>query len=405
MLEDEAEGLAPHGPEAAADGAESSEPDAPRTSKSMLRMALFTFLAALAVLGVAIAMILMTPPELAVEQVLSDFDASELEDVRLVSPLYASEDPWRVEGERVSSIEDDGSGGKDVRFEVALANPSFSVIVGLARTYELSDGAWVPGSWRILTVDADPIAPVVGERVLDDVTTILSLIPEGEGTPLTELYEGAEFSIVDSSLSGETCKVTIAADRTYVLNRYQAQIEADFVFIPGQASSDGGTWKLVKASADEGAREPKLAPIAGAWTGTLERTSSSALLSDTGNCLAGQNEPLTLTVTGFDEASGRMIANMSFIAHNHAALPNDVASSDGDTVVGLISTSVMLDPATLSGTWEPEGSTPAQGAYKLEFINEDGIWKVKVTSGLTGAGSAFSFASTTFEDIYLLERV
>ena len=384
---------------------EAPEAQAPQTSKTMARMALVTFLAALAVLGIAIAMILMTPPELAVEQVLSDFDSADILGARLVSPLYASDEPWHLEGERVSSIEDDGTGGKAVRFEVALANPSFSAIVGIDRSYALEDGAWVPGNWRISSVDATPIAPVDEEKVLADISNILAKVPAGEGTPIAQLYEGADFEIVDAVLDGESCKVTISADRTYVLNRFQATVEAGFVFIPGQASSDGGTWKLATASVDEGAQEPQLAPIVGPWVGRLEKTATSSLLLDTGRCLAGQDELLTLTVSEFDASTGRMLVNMSFMAHNHAALPADATGTEGDTVVGLIGTPIVLDPATLSGTWEPAAATSAQGAYKVEFINENGIWKVRVTSGLAGSNSVFSFATTTFEDVYLLERV
>lgn len=361
-----------------------------------------------AVVIVAVVVVLVLPPALTEEQVLSDFDAPSIAAEGLTNSVYASNSGYRLEDEEVVSISNNGENANVASVEATFVNESFEVEVSATLDYELSDRTWMGHRPTITSVKATPIAGVSGDAVLADIDTILSEGGSQDGVTLESVYTGGSFTADKSSLDVDedetTSTIEISAERVRSLYEYSGVITATFEFVPGKASSDAGSWKLVSVSADENAYARSQASIVGTWEGTLEQTETSNFIWDIGRCWAAESTSPSLEVTAFDPDSGQMTCNLSFISHNHGALSSDADETDGDAVVEISGATIMLDPATLSGSWTPPTGDRSQGAYRLQFRNTDGVWRMIVVSGVAGSDGFLAIGYTTFTDTYVLER-
>lgn len=371
--------------------------------------ALGVMFAAAAAIVAAIAIAFLTPPTLALDRVVMDFDAAELEGAELTDSVYAINDGYKLVGEQASGIEDNGTGHKVAYIDAAFENESFSVVMGIEQSYELVGREWVARDYRITHVDALPIAPVDADLVLSDIEKVFTKVAPYRGSRIEEVYAGGEFEVVENALDKDDdgsiiCRTTIAMHRTLDLSQYDGEVTVTFRFYPGAASSDAGTWRLISADASEESWTPSLAPIKGTWLGVLESTTNTNLIFDTGRCMAGLSAGFTLEVTEYNQSSGRMTANITFVAHNHAGISEDSEGTDGDVVVTLEGQVVNLDPNTLEGSLVPLESGGDQGAFQIDFYNDDGVWEAQVTSGVAGSDSIFALGMTEFVDVYVLER-
>lgn len=371
--------------------------------------ALGVVVAAAAAIVVAVTIAFLVPPTLALDHVLMDFDGAELENLEFTSSVYATNDGYRLVGEQASGIEDDGTNRKVAHIETAYSNKSFSVVVGIDRSYTLVGRQWVAGDYRITRIDATPTAPVDQDQALADIEKIISKVAPYRGKRLGEVYEGGEFEVIDNELGKDEqgnaiCTTTFHATCVHDLVQYEGEIEAVFQFFPGAASRDAGTWMLVSATATEDTWTPVLASVEGTWIGTLSSTANTALLIDTGQCRAGETKELVLTVEGYDEETGRLVADVSFVAHNHPGIPEDAPSTEGDVVVTLEGQVVTLDTETLTGSWVPGESGGEQGSFEFEFLNKGGVWELQVTSGEAGSDGVLALGMTEFVDTYVLAR-
>lgn len=370
--------------------------------------ALGVIVAAAAAIVVAVAIALLVPPTLALDHVLMDFDGTELEGLELTSSVYAYNEDYRLVGRQASGIEDDGTNRKVAHIESAYSNRSFSVVVGIDRTYTLVDRHWVPGDYRITRIDASPTAPVERDLALADIQKVLTKVAPYRGKRLSDVYADGEFEVISNELGTDSdgnaiCTTTFRVHCIHDLSEYEGEVVATFEFFPGAASNDAGTWGLVSATASEEAWEPKLAPIEGTWIGVLDKSENTSLLINTGLCGAGRNKELVLTVKGYDEETGVLSLDVSFVAHNHEGIPEDADATEGDVVVTLTDQRVTLDE-NLEGSWVPAESGGEQGSFELAFINKGGVWELEVTSGIAGSDSVLALGSTEFFDTYVLVR-
>lgn len=387
----------------------SEEPFEVPERRPMPMWALGVIVAAAAAIIVAVAIAFLVPPTLALDRVLMDFDATELESLELTNSVYASNDGYRLVGRQASGVYDDGTNRKVAHIEVAYSNRSFSVVVGIDLSYTLVDRQWVPGDYRITSIDATPTAPVDRDLALADVEKVLTKVAPVRGMRLGDIYGGGTYEVIDNELGSNErgdaiCTTTFAIHSTHDLSQYDGQVEAVFQFFPGAASSDAGTWGLVSATATEDSWKPSLAQVEGTWVGTLRSTANTALLVDTGLCKAGETREVVLDVHGYDADTGRISLDVSFVAHNHAGIPEDAASTEGDVIVTLEDQVATLDPEALEGGWQPSESGGEQGSFSLAFVNHDGVWELQVTSGEAGSDGVLALGMTQFVDTYVLER-
>lgn len=365
-----------------------------------------TLIGAVAIVAVVVALVL--PPSLSKEQILSDFDAPSVAAGGLTNSVYASNDGYRLEDEKVVSVSGNGENAQVATVEATFVNESFEVEVSAIINYELADRTWMGHQPTITAIKATPIAGVNGDAVLADIDTILSEGGSQDGVTLESIYAGGSFSADKSTLDVDgdvpTSTIEISAERVRSLYEYSGMITASFEFVSGKASSDAGSWKLVSVDVDDSAYARSQASILGTWEGTLETTETSNFIWDTGRCWAGGSTLPSLEVTAFDPDSGQMTCNLSFVSHNHGALSSDADNTDGDAVVEINNATIMLDPETLAGSWTPPTADRSQGAYRLQFRNTDGVWRMVVTSGVAGSDGLLPIGYTTFTDTYVLER-
>lgn len=362
--------------------------------------------AALAVAAVVLTQVL--PPALTDERILSDLDAPSIGAGDLTDSVYASNTGYRIEEERVVSVEGNGADAKVATAEATFVNDSFRVTVSATVDYELAGREWVSHGATVTGVKATPVAGVSGDAVVADMDTLLAEGGSRDGVSLEGIYSGGAFEAGRSTLEGDgdgaTSTIEVSARRTRSLYEYSGTITATFEFHEGRASSDAGSWELVSVSADDAAYERSRASVLGEWHGTLETSATSNFILDAGRCWAGESEPLSLEVTSFDPDNGQMTCDLTFVSHNHGGLGSDAVETDGDAVVELSGVTVLLDPETYEGTWTQPTGDRSQGAYRLEFRNADGVWKVVVASGVAGSDGLIPFGYTTFTDTYVLER-
>ena len=358
---------------------------------------------------VAIVATLVLPPSLTQDQILSDFDAPSVAAKGLTNSVYASNTGYRLKDEKVVSVSNNGAEARAATVKATFVNESFEVEVSAIIDYELSDRTWMEHQPTITEVKATPIAGVNDDAVLADIDTILSAAGSQDGVTLESIYTGGSFTVDKSTLDvgddATTSTVEIAAERVRSLYKYSGTITAHFEFVPGKASSDAGSWKLVSVDVSDNAYARSQASILGTWEGTLESTETSNFILDIGRCWAGGSTPLSLEVTAFDPDSGQMTCNLSFVSHNHGGLGSDADTTDGDAAVEISDATIMLDPDTLTGSWTPPTGDRSQGAYRVQFRNTDGVWRVIITSGVAGSDGLLPFGYTTFTDTYVLERV
>lgn len=167
----------------------SEEPFEAPEGNPMPPWAMGVVFAALAVIAAAVALAFLTPPTLALDRVLMDFDATQLEQVELSDSIYASNEGYQLVGAQPSGIEDDGTGRKVAYIDTAFENESFSVVVGVEQSYTLVDRQWVAGDYRITGIDAKPISPVSEELALADIDKVLSMVAPYRGVTLGRLYQ------------------------------------------------------------------------------------------------------------------------------------------------------------------------------------------------------------------------
>ena len=380
------------------------EEDEPKPKSGIPKLAIVLGAIAIAVI-VAIVATLLVPPQLTTVQIVEDFDAAELESSQLTNSVYASNVGYEIASEEVASIEDNGADRKVAHVIVHFENESFNVAVQATVDYALVGRTWTPGEYTVDAIDATPLAPVDEGRVLADVDTLLDKAGTHGGVSLVTLYQGGDFEVRSADLSHDSmsCEVQILARRDVNLYSYSGTITAEFEFVPGRASMDAGSWRLASVTADDGAYEHSFADIRGEWRGNFQSTATSALIFDIGRCFHGKQNVATVNVTSYDVDSGRMVCDLTFVSHNHGAIPHDQDETGGDAVVTLEGVTVMLDPETLEGTYQHTGTDGMNGYYELAFRNDKGVWRLTVVSSVLNTGT-WSWGTTTFTDTYILER-
>lgn len=393
------------------DGDGSSGP-ADRVRALLGRLPRWALPAALAVVAVAVVAVVVAtqvlPPSLPDDRVLADFNAPGIAADGLTDSVYASNTGYRLEGQRVVSVEGNGADAKVATVEATFVNDSFRVTVTGTVGYELAGREWMGHGAQVTSVEAEPVAGVSGQAVVDDMDTLLAEGGSRDGVTLEGIYAGGDFDAGRSTLEGQgdgaTSVIEVSARRTRSLYEYSGTITATFEFHAGRASTDAGSWELVSVTADDAAFERSRASVVGSWEGTLETTSTSNFIINAGRCWAGEGTPLSIEVTALDPDTGQMTCDLTFVSHNHGALGSDADGTEGDAVVEVTGATVLLDAETYAGTWAPPTGDRSQGAYRLEFRNEDGVWKVLVSSGVAGSDGLLPIGFTTFTDTYVLER-
>ncbi len=368
-----------------------------------------------ALVGVAVAVVvayvlvllLVLPPRLRDRQVLSDANAPAwAADDQLTESAFASNDAYKIVDRKVVGVTDNGHNAKVATVEFTFENESFRVVVTATLDYSLVGRKWVSHEADVTSVRATPIAAPDADDVVAAIDRVLAKAPSSGGLTLEQIYSGGEFEVTGSELADDatSATVTIAAEHAVGLYEYDGTITATFAFRAGGESLDAGTWELESAEATDASYEHGRVSLVGKWEGKLSASTTSAVLLNTGRCTAAESRPLTLDVKSFDPESGKMVCGVSFVSHDHDALAADAAGSDGDAEVSLDDEVILLDPKTLTGTWSPASSDRSKGAYSLEFLNEGGVWEVRVTSGVAGSDGFLAWGYTTFRDTYVLGR-
>lgn len=359
-------------------------------------------------IGLAILAVSVLPIQLTKVQVVNDYDAARLTTEELTDSVYASNVGYEIDTREVSSIEDAGRGAKVAHLVITLRNKNFMVYVYADQNYELSGRDWLPKKSQITKMEAVPIAPVDEARVLADMDTLMSKISPKDGVGFSTLYNGADFEVESAELAEDasSCEMKIRASKVSGVNMHTGVITAEFDYVPGGATSDPGSWKLTRVSADDECWQSSLAPLTGTWRSRLDSTETSAVVFDMGKCNAGKEDAFAMEVSEFDVASGKMTADISFVVHAHPALSQDSDRADGDTRVKLEGVTVALDPKDLSGSLESEnteGSKDGPAKWTLEFFNDMGLWRVRVRSS-ERSNDTLLWGPTTFTDTYTLTR-
>lgn len=344
------------------------------------------------------------PPSLSNNEVLAAFDSSGISSEELTNSDYANNSGYSATGTKVTSIEDVDSGQKTAHVEATFENSNFTVTVECTQAYTLVSHKWNAGEVKIVSAKAKPLTSIDSTKVVSDINNLLSKVPDKNGVKFSDLYTDGTFEVMSNNLNTDKTEatVTIRAKKNYDLYSYSGQITAVFDFAEGSGSSgDAGSWKVTSCKADDAAWQQSYSSLVGTWTGKLENTATSSLILNTGKCNAGKKTPFTMNVESMDTATGSMVATMSFVSHNHSAISQDADSTEGDVTVTATDISVSLDPQTLTGTYEFTGDE-TQGTYLITLVNDSGVWKVQVASGLYETGTLAGLGHVTFTDVYTL---
>lgn len=362
------------------------------------------------------------------EQVSDSFDAVALEEQLTDSP-YASNTGYVVDGVETKSVERNGASGATAQVEATYHNDSFVVVVHARQDFERMGGVWSPAGSEVLDVAATPSEAPEADAVLADIETVLAKVAPHDGTSIERIYDGGSFEVAKRELAPDkkSATVSIVAHKMGALYEYEGTVTAEFSFEEGKASDDAGAWRLTGATANDEAFTRSDAPIQGSWTGTFEKTTTSAQLFSTGVCEAAKESPLKLTVKAYDSVTGQLTCDMSFVVHGHGALDASADHSSGDARVTLRGARVQLNPKTLEGTITSSDVSAAEKKaqaldaaekssedtdtddamseleWGLFFKNEGGIWRVQVASGLK-SHALWGIGKTTFTDYYELLR-
>lgn len=345
----------------------------------------------------------------ATAQVRSDLASADIE-ANLTNSLYADNKSYQLQDFSVGKTEHTGANERLVTAEAHYTNSSFEVQAQVQLTYGRASQGWELSGWDVVKTDATPLAGVDKAQVLADIQNICKMVAPRDGTTLERIYDGGDFEVtkVDFDATAMSSFATISARKEGALYTYAATITAEFRWQESQTTAGEGTWELAGAAADDAAFERAQASPAGMWSSTLESTTTSAVLFNTGICHAGASDPLTMTVHSFDTDTGIMSADIAFVVHNHAALADDTDSDTGDARVRLTDVTLNLDPDTLQGSLAsddvPSTSTDnSQLSWRLRFTSDGGTWRIVVESGVKSE-SLWGLGTTTFTDTYVLAR-
>lgn len=381
------------------------DPTKHKKQKHVKRTVFIVILCAAAV--AALVYFFLLPPTISNNDVLNDFDVKTLESEQLTNSNYANNTGYTISDTKVTSIDDKGQTSKTAHVEATFENTNFSVVVECTQDFTLQGRIWRGGDVQIVSEKATPITSVDSNKVLADIANITSKIADKNGVKFSDIYADGTYDVMSNNLNKDKnqATVTIRAKKAYDLYSYSGDITATFDFTDGSGSQgDAGSWSLGDVTVEDSAWQQSYNSLVGKWTGTLDTTATSSLILNTGKCWAGKTTPFAMTVESMDTTSGAMVATMTFVSHNHGAIASDADGTPGDVVTTLTSVSMTLDPQTLTGTYEDPNGTEAEGTYTITLVNDKGVWKAQVASGLYETGVTSGISHVTFTDVYSLTR-
>lgn len=333
----------------------------------------------------AIIMLLM-PPNLSEDKILSDFDSVSVDTSTFTNSLWSSNEGYEETFRELQGIEECNRESRKATVVRIYENTSFKVTCVFEASYVLENDEWQPHELFESSRSFEPIAGVNDEAVLSQASSIVSSIEETSHndekeykTTLESIYGNApECSIVENNTTAEGGSVVLQMSTIDGFTKYQGNITVHFLW-------NGSDWEIGSCTVDDQAYKADLSYFVGTWVGTFEGSNLDYyVLSSDSNCLGGNVVPLTLTIKSIDQETMSATADISFCLHNHGGVENQQDSDTNDKTIRL--TDVLIPIECEDDAYFTLVTQDDQPFYRVSLDINDGTLEGHVRSG-TRAGS------------------
>ena len=266
----------------------------------------------------------------------------------------------------------------DARVEVVLANGDTEVTKQGNMSLAKVNGQWDCLSFsssNLSTTDIKLTKGVSKKKVIKNIDTILTTAGAKNGVSyLSSKYSGGTFKIKNEKLDSDkrTDTVTISLKKETEFSESKGTVKAVFAY------GDQG-WELEKATASKDAEDVSYQKLVGTWKGEFKKQSQIS-----GSCFGGKANPVTVTITSFDDKTGKVDGTFTGLAHYHKQADNTEDSDAGDTMITdqSFSMTFKIDDGwkSLSDSYETAQDSNGQVTLKLDFDEDDGPTATLTTS-------------------------
>lgn len=287
----------------------------------------------------------------------------------------------------------------DARVEVVLANGDTEVTKQGNMSLAKVNGQWDCLSFspsNLSTTDIKLTKGVSKKKVIKNIDSILTTAGAKNGVSyLSSKYSGGTFKIKSEKLDSDkrTDTVTISLKKETEFSESKGTVKAVFSY------GDQG-WELEKATASKDAENVSYQKLVGTWKGEFKKQNQIS-----GSCFGGKTSPVTVTISSFDDKTGKVDGTFTGLAHYHKQADNTEDSDAGDTVITdqPFSMTFTIDDGWkyLSDSYETAQDSNGQVTRKLDFDEDDGPTATLTTS--YQPESIFSW-NTTYDTFTLTKQ-
>lgn len=267
----------------------------------------------------------------------------------------------------------------DARVEVVLANGDTEVTKQGNMSLAKVNGQWDCLSFSssdLSTTDVKLTKGVSEKKVIKNIDTILATAGSNSkrNSYLSSTYSGGTFKIKSEKLDSDkrTDTVTISLKKETEFSESKGTVKAVFAY------GDQG-WEFEKATASKDAENVSYQKLVGTWKGEFKKQNQIS-----GSCFGGKANPVTVTITSFDDKTGKVDGTFTGLAHYHKQADNTEDSDAGDTMITDQSFSMMfkIDDGwkNLSDSYETAQDSNGQVTLELDFDEDDGPTATLTTS-------------------------
>lgn len=211
---------------------------------------------------------------------------------------------------------------------------------------------------------------------------------------LATLYDGATYEVTSSTFdeAAQTDTLTISMSKGGRFSSYECAVVANFSFTPAT-----GMWELASATVTDDAWMRRFDPLVGTWSGTFK----SQTVNTGAKCLAGGDEPFSVTISSWESTAtgARITGTLTAVAHFHQSPEKDQAKTEGDKVLENVPFTATL--------YEPEDARLSSEAVFIAALPENVGGNTSLTLEFGSGSDAAAVTATvtsehSFEDTFLL---
>lgn len=263
--------------------------------------------------------------------------------------------------------------------EVVLANGDTEVTKQGNMSLAKVNGQWDCLSFsssNLSTTDVKLTKGVSEKKVMKNIDQILSTAGSSSNkvSYLSSTYAGGKCKVKSEKLDADkrTDTLTISLKKETEFSESKGTVKAVFSY------GDNG-WELEKATPSKDAENVSYQKLVGTWKGEFKKQSQIS-----GSCFGAKTNPVTVTITNFDDKTGKVDGTFTALAHYHKQADNTEDSDAGDTVLTdqPFSMTFSIDDGWkyLSDSYETAQDSNGQVTLKLDFDESDGPTATVTTS-------------------------